>query len=542
MTMTNRYANVAHKSASLAQLARRWSAGNGAALFALFAAGLLAYINTLFGAYTGFHTTLTPDSAIYIRWHPYRTPGYPAFAHAVHFLTGDIRWVGVAQLNLALLSFVALAWGLGHLTRSRFAALASLPLLFGLLPVIVVAMQLWAETLFTALVCFHLTGLCFYLRRPSSKAAACISGTVALIYLARPAGLPFAATLPLLFIIPLLHAQGAKGKRPPFKRLLAAVCLPILAGLLLMASLNKIKHDSFSAQSFGGVFLLAHIAHLLHPEDGEGAQHEQLMRDLAAEAAPLRERIAAASGPRQYWRATMAKGAFIGETLVPRLASHLTDARPFARLDAANTTALELAAIAISAHPRRYAEHAAAHYLAMWRFAFLHPSQRADLPRYASRSYANTGSLLSPCLDGERWFCGMEEFSVGYMDGGYFLDEEVQARVDARAAETTFIGRLWRPVVDNRAGILGVVLGLSLASVALLPLAARGRGESSARELILFCVYLAAMLNLNALFIAAAHPAISRYTLPLLPLLPALVVCMTAALWRLFEARLRSAG
>ena len=469
--------------------ARRRGADNSAVLFAIFAAGLFVYINCIFGFYTEFQTRLTPDSALFAQWSPWRTPGYPAFIHAVHSLTGDFRWLGVAQLNLLLLSFVALAWGMGHLARSRLAALTALLLLFGLKPLIASSMYLLNGTLLAALICFLMTGFCCYLRRPSSKAAACISGTVALIYLLRPAGLPFAATLPLLFIIPWLHSTS--GKRPPApaaavrpKRLLAAIGLPILAVLLLMGSLNKLKHDSFSMQSYGGIFLFAHIAQLLQAEDGAGTRHAQLVRDLAADLAPMRERIAAASGPREYWNETKYRGSIMGETLMPRLASRSSGPRFAARLAEASGTAWELSAMVIGARPWRYAEHAAAHYLAVWRYAFLYRGQLADLPRYASQSYAGTERLLSPCLGGQHWFCGLDEFSASYGEGGYFLDPAIRARVEARAADATLIGRLWRLVVDNRAGVVGAVLALSLVSLALLPLAVMrgGGGVKTAHE------------------------------------------------------------
>ena len=45
------------------------------------------------------------------------------------------------------------------------------------------------------------------------------------------------------------------------------------------------------------------------------------------------------------------------------------------------------------------------------------------------------------------------------------------------------------------------------------------------------------MLQLNALFLAAVHPVLPRYTLPLLPLVIVFLVGMALILWRLLKAR-----
>ena len=168
--------------------------------FALLAVGLAAYVNCLFWYYTEYRVGFTLDSTHYLSWHPMRPPGYPAFVELLMAVTGDLRWLGVAQLNLLLLSFLILCWSFARLTRSRVLGLALMALLCGMAPLIRHANLVLSETVFAAMVCLHLAALCFCLRRGGALPALSLGATAALAFMVRPNGVVFMAT-PLLLLL-----------------------------------------------------------------------------------------------------------------------------------------------------------------------------------------------------------------------------------------------------------------------------------------------------------------------------------------------------
>lgn len=500
--------------------AQAWLAARGGAFFWLAVAALVIYVNALFWVYTEYRVGVTGDSGGYLGWYPLRGPGYSAFLHLLHWLLGDLRYLGVLQLNLLLLSFGALAYGFGRLTASRWAALALLLLLCMLMPLMLMSAWIANEAVFGALVCFHLAALCCHLRRPSILALVCIGTTIALIYILRPAGLPFAATaLALLWFTPLPENTGpgeGKGRGLAMSRtgILASLGLPVLAGLLLLGAINQAAHGRFSVRLQGGVFLLGHVAQLIRAEDGKGTQHERLLRELATELEPYRQKLAAADRPKDYWRLTSHKSEIIWGTLFPKLGPGAGHGPALARFEAMSAAATELSFITIAAHPWEYLRHVAAHYLAAWKHAFV--ERRVDFPENAAYRHALTQQQLAD--DKHR------PFFAEYMDTGHFFDDQALARYQAMQGETTLIGRSWAFLVDNRSALLNLALLLCLLSWALL-LAPRHRRD----PLLQFCAHTAFLLHANVLFIAAIHPTLNRYTLPLLPLL-ALLLASAAAL------------
>ena len=176
----------------------RPSPGALALLLVLLAAVLVAYLNYQFWHYTEWRVAVMRDSGGYIDWYALRTPGYPAFLSLVKWLSGNLHWAGLAQLNLLLLSYLALAYHFARLLNSRACGVVLLLLLCGIVPLINLSSHIMTETLFTAMICLHLASLCFYLRRRSLLAAVFVGATVFLICIVRPNGLPFAASLLLL--------------------------------------------------------------------------------------------------------------------------------------------------------------------------------------------------------------------------------------------------------------------------------------------------------------------------------------------------------
>ena len=224
-------------------------------LLAGLVVGVLAYINYVFWFYTEYRVGLRHDSSQYISWYWLRTPGYPAFISALSGLTGELRWLGVVQLNLLLAAYCALAYQFGRLVDNRVAGIILFLLLSGIVPLIHFSSLILTEALFAAMICLHLAALCCYLRRRTLWAATCIGATVFLIYILRPNGLPFAASLLLLIIYPPTpqnqgkgHShdaggQGAAGRGPAHRPGPAALGLGLQTPLwwLLLAHIRRLS-------------------------------------------------------------------------------------------------------------------------------------------------------------------------------------------------------------------------------------------------------------------------------------------------------------
>ena len=461
------------------------------------AAGFVAYINYLFQHYTGYRIGLNPDSGSYIEWAPWRTPGYPALIHLIHALTGDLRWLGVVQLNLFLLSIITLADAFGRLMNSRYGGIALMVLLFGTMPVIVFSQWIMTETFFTSLVCFHLAAVCHYMRGERRISAVFIGLTVALIYLVRPAGLPFAATIPFL----LLLCPKTRG------RILVYAGLPMVVGLLSAVSYNGIKHDSLSL-NLGGPFLAGHVAPLLRHGDGEGTRYEPLLQDLAVKSEEMTDQIAAADWPDEYWRVSSGFAVpYMWRVYLPTIQRHVADKTPGpAPFKEIHATAMDLVWIIIKAHPMGYIKHVSANYYGLWRHGFL--SDWGDLPGFARGRHLETRRLY-----------GGRVIPL-YMDGEYLEDADFNARSEALAHETTLLGGWWRLLVSGKAFIPLIAFPLTLLSMALL--LSRHRRRMSVRV----SGYAALMLHASTLFLALVHVGLPRFTLPLTPLLFLFIVSL----------------
>ena len=494
---------------------------NRAAVIALplLAAAIFAYFNTLLWVFTEYRMGVNADSSGYLTWYPLRGPGYSGFLHLVHYLLGDLRYLGLVQLNLLLLSFAALSYGVGRLTSSLLSALVLLLLLCALVPLILRAAWIGNEAVFAALICFHLSALCCYLRCPSASSIVCIGATIVGIYIVRSAGLPFAATAlaVLWWFTPPPPPQNTTSISMCRKRILASLGVPIVASLLLLGSINHSVHGHFSVQMQGGVFLLGHVAHLIRAEDGEGSQYEQLLRELATELEPERQRIVTTTGLYEYWWETRLAGKIIWGTLFPKLGQNVERASALEWFEAVGEDAMELSLITIAAHPWEYMQHVAAHYLAAYRYGLV--MRPVDFPGNAAYLYTHT----------KEWFVDEQQRAIfaDYTDTAYFFDEHNLARYQAKRGDNTLVGRGWAFAVDNRAILISIVLLLSILSWVFMLLPRHRRDP-----LFQFCAYLGFLLHANVLFIAAVHPTLNRYTLPLLPLLTLLLVCTPITLLR----------
>lgn len=499
----------------------RWFGANGAIAFALVAAGLIVYVNVLFWFYTQWTAALHADSWMYIGWHPLRTAGYPAIIRVVFRLTDDLRWLSVVQLNALLLSYIVLAYAFARLT-SRAYGLGVMLLLFCIVPLISLSQNIATESMFVSMICLHLAALCCYLRRQTARMAFYLGSTLIVMYLIRPNGLPFFATLALLPVI--------ASARVNVKRRVKHVCIavaPIIVGVALAASVNKFLNDAFTPQLGSGHYLLMHVSPLLGEGDGDGTRYARLLDGIEKASRAKRDNITSADWPHAYW--AVSSGAvhgllhdyfrddildFLGLTGLREMSG--PGRKLFKRRVAVE---MDLALMIIKARPMAYLKHVAAHYYGLWRGGFL--KYDGDLPAEAARRYLST----------KRQYYAHPRFAryMSYvMDGAYLVDETVAARYDGLARRTTLPGLVWRTATRNRDLTVAAIYLLSWAALALLLTKHRRYPP------LLFTAYMAFLLHANTLFIAAVHPGIHRYTLPLLPVLVLLLVGVVASAMYMF--------
>ena len=488
------------------------------------ALGLAAYLNFLFWHFTEWRLALTNDSGGYVGWYPLRQPGYTAFLRLVEWLSGNLRWAGLAQLNLLLLAYILLAYHFARLVNSKVCGLALLLLLGGILPLLNLASHIMTEAPFAAMVCLHLASLCCYLRRRSLLAAFWVGATVFLIFIVRPNGLPFAASLLLLALLP----------PPPeiavFRRLktLLVACLPIAAGLLLSAWGNKMVYGAFALPSSGGPLVAGYVGPLLRAGDGAGSKHAALLDELAAMSQEQQARIASADWPEELARTSAASSvtAHLAFRVYQRnLVEHLGGRPPDKRADylryrEASALATDLAWLIIKAHLQDYLRLVTANHYVWWRHglftAYTGEAYLGDLPGVAKDAYYHSRGIIG--RDGE--------FYARHLDTAHYLDANAAARYGARAGASTLPGHWWRLLIGQRAAIVLAVLLLSILSFARL--LTRHRCDLA----VWFPAYLAFLLHATVSLSVAVHPYHPRYPMPFYPLLFLFLVAIALSLVR----------
>lgn len=296
---------------------RRWS-------IACFAAVTIAVVvawNGVLWRFAPFWIAVQPDSASYLGDYSIRTVGYPALLWIVTAIGGDLRALGWFQINLLVLSLVALAasvavalgrprlqatpstgerprfepaWGLGALLLAFMGTSTR---------IFETSFTVMTDGPFTALTCLLAAAFALAARRRSTALAFLCGAIMAIAILVRPVGIAF---VPLALLPWWWHRNHASAQRLAWLRALVALALPPLVALVLVlgaASLRTLgRHGFFGLSSMGSVSLAGHVAWMISPETVP--TEPELARHLQKRIAPLVASRPALAWPFDYYRYT----------------------------------------------------------------------------------------------------------------------------------------------------------------------------------------------------------------------------------------------
>ncbi len=201
---------------------------------------------------------LEPDTVGYLKPSALRSAGYMFFIDTVVMMSGDLRWLMPVQLNLMLISFMALGWSVRHSMGSFGAGLivATVPMVSaGLL---VLAPAVMSEALFVALICFHVAAVIYAMRDPGWWALGVAGLTLGLLIVVRPNGISFLVGIGLLLYL----------LRPYWRRVLIACIVPVCLIVGAQGIYNLASFGFFGLHKFGGISLAANFSPLIRANMG----------------------------------------------------------------------------------------------------------------------------------------------------------------------------------------------------------------------------------------------------------------------------------
>ena len=280
----------------------------------LNAALLLACLDALdMYSISDFYPLLSWDSLSFLAGSAFRGFLYTAFLNVSIWLAPSGRLLVPLQLSIMFLSFAALGWSVGRLTRNGLLGWLIVLLLLADTGLTRFALLVLSEPVFIALVAFHFAAVFSMLRRVSMAAGIFAGLTAGLTILVRPAGYS------LLLTIPFIVAVVPRG------RLQVALQTALPAGALLMLGtvVNFATSGSMTTQSIGGLSLLGHVLHLGKPE--AKSPHPELYRQIVEATAPA-VTSAHADYPLEYWQATTSEyNKLLWGIAVPRVAAYVQE-------------------------------------------------------------------------------------------------------------------------------------------------------------------------------------------------------------------------
>ena len=223
--------------------------------FAAVAITIIIYINYLHFFGHPFFVVLTPDSIGYVGFSAIRTPGYPLLVALVQYTFGNLDWLVPVQLNLLLISYVALSSGMRAIFDSWLVAELTMLLLAIDTSVQGLAWTMMPDAPFTAMVTVHAAMVLLLLGRFTRSRAFLAGLFLVLAILFKPAGYSLLAGIPLLMVLMWAH----------WRPILLWMGGTTIAGLFLASTINAMTLGVFGTQAFGSIALVGHVAYMIKP-------------------------------------------------------------------------------------------------------------------------------------------------------------------------------------------------------------------------------------------------------------------------------------
>ncbi|MCW8914452.1 MAG: glycosyltransferase family 39 protein [Magnetovibrio sp.] len=212
---------------------------------------------------------LEPDTVGYLKPSALRSAGYMVFIDVVVAVTGDLRWVMPIQLNLMLVSFVALGWAVRQHVDSLITGfvVSVVPMLSSSL--LILSPAVMSDALFVALICFHISAALWALRSPRWVPLLWVGLSLGLMIVVRPNGISFLVGIGLLVYL----------LRPHWKRVLVATIVPVVFIAGGQGLYNAATFGFFGLHKFGGISLVGNYAPLIRAD--MGGEYPEFNAELA---------------------------------------------------------------------------------------------------------------------------------------------------------------------------------------------------------------------------------------------------------------------
>lgn len=293
------------------------------------------------------------DSAGYVNWSPFRTPGYPAFLSAVALVSPSFGALRLVQSACFVLATVFFCDGVAQLAPRRWLAIG---LGCGVLLIPAFwkrAGEIRPEILFVCLIELFFGASALALAARRARWGAMAGAALGLAILVRPVGYALVPGL-LAVATAIWRRQGA---RPA-----GALVAPLL-GLLASTSLaNGVLRGYYGTQAFGGVLFLGKVAPLI-PGDGFG---DPVSARMGAALSDLHPRVEGAGNSDLFWISQQTYTPLLWNRLEPLLAASGGN-DPVAM----NQIASAVSRAALTRDPRLYARLVAVHLESMWTWPWI---------------------------------------------------------------------------------------------------------------------------------------------------------------------------
>jgi hypothetical protein len=351
----------------------------------LFYWGLIAivavYVNWASLIETPWLVCLNPDSGGYFSFGLHRTIGYTLVVMGATSFFGTVDPLVPFQLNFFIVSFVFMAHAAARLFDSRLVGLAILALLLPNGSILLLRDMILTEPMFISMITLHLGVVLHMLRRYSPWLALAAGVTIGCAILIRPAGYSFLACIPMIAWLAgrywrsgLLLGGGA------------AVFL-----LLAASTFNYLSFGLFATQSFGGLSLVGHVAHLIRAD--MKTSEPELAKRIDARTAPVRNELQDLRIPHDHWMRTMnvynlLLWRHVYPEIVEEVDRRMPNGTPIEKQIEITRISSELAFSAIRNDPVAYVAQVVSHYYGIWTVSFV--------------PYGTLGGHASECFDGTR--------------------------------------------------------------------------------------------------------------------------------------------
>lgn len=487
---------------------------------------VLVYMNYAVLSGTPILACLAPDSWGYLTVNTMRSQGYQLFLTGIVAAFGDLRWAGPVQLNLELISLIALAWAIRDLFRSALVGYVVLAVLMLDTQLLTWFPEIMTEALFVALVGFHFAAVARLLARYSAVWAILAGATLAAMMVEHPSGLSLLAGLPLLVLF-LRHHRRA---------VVLCVVGPLVVVFLLQSTYNYYAQGFFGLNLFTGVSLLGKYAQLVRGD--MPTQYPNLASTLEKNLKPLYAAYpdyASRSFPAEYSRistATVTDAMY--RHAIPVVTAYVEQkmpgASPTAKAMAVDQISRSLTISAIRSDPIGAVMEISSSYWAYW----------------ARESFAQLQGVnmeAQNCLTSStQLFDAAPQSFEAMLDPRPYRDPAIIAAVHSLEPGTPRpIERPWLWLIQNCRWPLRIAAFL-FSLVGIVSIAFYRRLGSGA----LFLGYISFELHSSYGLLSAANAAFERYASPqdillILIILVGMTVCCRALLRRLFPEPLRPA-